>query len=143
MKKILITVTLATAVFTTTLFAQSHINVPKVVKDAFAKKFPESKNVTWESEKGNYEANWGGKSGEDNSVLYAPSGKFLEAGKAIAVNQLPAAAVTYIKSHFKSASITEAMQVTDANGKVTYEAEVHGKDIVFDEHGNFVKREKE
>jgi hypothetical protein len=33
--------------------------------------------------------------------------------------------------------------VTNANGKVTYEAEVHGKDIVFDEHGNLVKTEKE
>jgi hypothetical protein len=143
MKKILITVALATAVFTTAIFAQGHINIPKAVKEAFAKKFPEAKNVTWETEKGNYEANWGGKSGEDNSVLYTPSGKFLEAGKAIAINQLPAPAVSYVKSHYKGASITEAMQVTNANGKVTYEAEVHGKDIVFDEHGNLVKTEKE
>jgi hypothetical protein len=143
MKKILITATLAMAVFTTGLFAQNKINVPAVVKEAFAKKFPEAKNVTWETEKGNYEGNWGGKSGEDNSVLYTPAGKFLEAGKAIAVNQLPQAATSYVKSHYKGATITEAMLITKADGKVTYEAEVHGKDLVFDEHGNFVKSDKE
>lgn len=143
MKKILFTGMVSTAFFTTALFAQGHINVPKVVKDAFARKFPEAKNVTWETEKGNFEANWGGQSGEDNSVLYTPLGKFLEAGKAIALNQLPARAVSYVKSHYKGAPITEAMQITSANGKITYEAEVHGKDIIFDEHGNFVKKEKE
>ncbi|MGZ3949377.1 MAG: hypothetical protein ACXVKK_14730, partial [Flavisolibacter sp.] len=62
---------------------------------------------------------------------------------AVDVSQLPAAAVSYVKSHYKGASITEAMKVTDANGKITYEAEVHGKDVVFDEQGKFVKTEKE
>lgn len=143
MKKILITAMLATAVFTTAVIAQGHIKVPEVVKQAFAQKFPDAKNVTWERENGNYEANWGGKSGEDNSVLYTPAGKFLEAGKAIDVNQLPSAAISYVKSHYKGAAITEAMQVTKANGKLTFEAEVHGKDIAFDEHGNYLKTEKE
>lgn len=142
MKKILITAMLVTAIFRA-LFAQGRINVPKVVKDAFSKKFPEAKNVTWETEKGNYEANWGGKSGKDNSVLYTPSGQFIEAGKAITIKQLPAPVVSYVKSHYKGTSITEAMQVTNANGKMTYEAEVHGKDIVFDDKGNFIKTEKE
>jgi hypothetical protein len=35
------------------------------------------------------------------------------------------------------------MLIKHADGKVTYEAEVHGKDVVFDEHGNFMKSEKE
>jgi hypothetical protein len=143
MKKILITATLATAVFTTSLYAQTKVNVPKVVQEAFLEKFPEAKNITWEKEKGNYEANWGGKSGEDNSVLYTPAGKFLEAGKAITASQLPEPAKSYIKTHYKGASITEAMLIKHADGKVTYEAEVHGKDVVFDEHGNFMKSEKE
>jgi hypothetical protein len=143
MKKILITATLAMAVFTTGLFAQNKINVPAVVKEAFAKKFPEAKNVTWETEKGNYEGNWGGKSGEDNSVLYTPSGKFLEEGKAITSSQLPAPATSYLKSHYKGATVTETVLIKHADGKVTYEAEVHGKEVVFDEHGNVVKTEKE
>jgi len=32
--------------------------------------------------------------------------------------------------------------VTDAKGQTFYQAEVHGKDIVFTEKGDFVKAEK-
>ncbi|MDQ6814328.1 MAG: hypothetical protein M3040_11365 [Bacteroidota bacterium] len=52
-------------------------------------------------------------------------------------------AQNYIKSQYKRTSINEAALVTDANGKITYEAEVAHKDVVFDEHGNFKKTEKE
>ncbi len=40
-----------------------HIQVPSKVKSALMQKYPEAKNVGWEKENGNYEANWGGKSG--------------------------------------------------------------------------------
>ncbi len=120
---------------------KENIKVPAAVKSALAKKYADAKNVTWEKENGNYEANWGGKSGEDNSVQYTPSGNFIEIVKAIPVSQLPAKVVNYVKQHYNSAKITEAGKVTDAKGKLSYEAEVHGKDIVFDENGNFVKAE--
>ncbi len=35
-------------------------DVPAAVKSAFEKKYSQAKNVKWENEKGNYEANWGG-----------------------------------------------------------------------------------
>jgi hypothetical protein len=143
MKKYLIATVLAGSLFTSILFAQSKIPVPQVVKAAFAQKYPKVKGVNWEKEKGNYEANWGGKSGEDNSALFAPSGQFIEIAKAISVNQLPASALGYVKNHYKGSSINEASLVTDAKGKVSYEAEVNHKDVVFDEHGNFLKTEKE
>ncbi len=119
-----------------------HVNVPAVVKSALHKKYADAKNVTWEKEDGNYEANWGGQSGEDHSVQFTPAGNFIEIVNAIAVNQLPDAVTSYVKVHYKGAKITEAGKVTDAKGKLSYEAEVHGKDIVFDENGNFVKAEK-
>ena len=116
-------------------------DVPAVVKSSLQKKYPEAKNVYWEKEHGNYEANWGGKSKEDNSVQFTPTGEFIEYVKAIPVSELPKEVNTYVKSHYKGAKITEAGKVTDAHGKTFYEAEVKGKDIVFDEHGNFVKAE--
>lgn len=143
MKKYLILTGIAGSLLTASLFAQSHIAVPSVVKNAFAKKYPEAKHITWESEKGNYEANWGGKSGEDNSVLYTPKGQFIEIAKAISVKQLPSNALSYVKSHYKNASINEAAVVTDSKGKITYEAEVAHKDVVFDQQGNYVKTENE
>ena|SRR5438309_11094019 len=143
MKTYVIASAVAVALVTSTLCAQGSITVPKAVKTAFAQKYPEAKHVNWETEKGNYEANWGGKSGEDNSAMYTPSGKFLEIAKAISIEQLPASAVSYVKEHYKGSSINEAALVTDAVGKVTYEAEVNHKDVVFDQQGNFVKTEKE
>jgi hypothetical protein len=115
--------------------------VPEVVKSAFMKKFPEATKVSWEKENGNYEANWGGKSREDNSAQFTPAGDFVEIGRAMAVDALPAPVKIYVKEHQNGAKITEAMRVTDANGKITYEAEVKGKDLVFDESGKFLKTE--
>ena len=36
-------------------------DVPQAVKSALVSKYPEATKVSWEKEKGNYEANWGGK----------------------------------------------------------------------------------
>lgn len=121
--------------------SKEKITVPATVKSALSKKYPEATKVTWEKENGNYEANWGGKSGEDNSVQFTPAGNFIEIVKAIPVSELPAPVLAYVKEHYKGAKITEAGRVTDAKGKISYEAEVNRKDIIFDEKGNFVKAE--
>jgi len=121
---------------------KTKVNVPPAVRAALAKKYPHASNVTWEKENGNYEANWGGTSGEDNSVQLTPAGNFIEIVKAIPVSQLPKATLDYVKAHYKGGKINEAGKVTDANGKLSYEVEVHKKDVIFDENGNFVKEEK-
>ena len=116
-------------------------DVPAVVKEALMKKYPEAAKVGWEKEKGNYEANWGGKSGEDNSVMFTATGTFIEIVKAIPVSDLPKSIAPYIKAHYNGAKIKEAGKVTDAAGKTMYEAEIKGKDLIFDENGNFLKKD--
>lgn len=116
-------------------------DVPEPVRSALSQKYPDATNVTWEKEKGNFEANWGGKSKEDNSVVFTPDGKLVEIVKAIPVADLPPAVATYVKKNYPGAKITEAGKVTDASGKTRYEAEVKGKDLVFDEAGNFLKKD--
>jgi hypothetical protein len=113
--------------------------VPAAVRSALEKRYPTATAVTWEKEKGNFEANWGGRSKEDNSVVFSPDGQFIEQVVAIPVSSLPPAVATYIKQHHPGAKITEAGKVTDAAGKTRFEAEVKGKDLVFDEAGNFLK----
>ena len=113
--------------------------VPEVVKTELSKKYPAAKKVTWEKEKGNFEANWGGKSGEDMSVLFAPDGTFIEQVAAIDPKDLPSGVAVYVKQNYKGLKIAEAGKVTDAKGITMYEAEVHGKDLLFDEKGNFIK----
>src|SRR5690348_7892070 len=113
--------------------------VPAVVKSALLKKYPEATKVSWEKENGNYEANWGGKSGEDNAAQFTPGGVFVEIERVIPLNDLPASIKTYVKDHENGATIKEAARITDAHGKISYEAEVKGKDLIFDEGGNFIK----
>ncbi len=143
MKKYLVTIMLSSFLIAGA-YAQDlkTANVPKDVKAAFLVKYPESSKlkVAWEKEKANYEANWGGRSGEDNSALFTPTGTFIELVKAIAINQLPAKALAYIKKNRSNVKIMEAGLVTDASGTVTYEAEMKGgKELVFDKDGSFIK----
>lgn len=116
-------------------------HVPASVKEALMKKYPQASKVTWENEKGNFEANWGGKSGEDMSVLYTPAGTFVEQVAAISPSELPSGVAIYVKQHYKGVKISEAGKVTDARGTLMYEAEVKGKDLVFNEKGNFLKQD--
>src|SRR5579862_186615 len=116
-------------------------NVPLVVRSALQQKYPAVRHVTWEKEKGNFEANWGGRSGEDTSVQFDPSGNFIEFSKSIPANKLPAATLAYIKNHFKGAKVSEATKITNASGKISYEAEVNRKDLLFDSEGKFLRTE--
>ena len=89
-------------------------DVPSVVKEAFAKKYQTTLKVSWEKEKENFEANWGGKSGEDNSAVFTPGGEFVEIVNAMPVKNLPPAVFTYVKAHYNGTKINEAGKVTDA-----------------------------
>jgi hypothetical protein len=113
--------------------------VPATVREALMKKYPSATKVGWEKEKGNYEANWGGRSKEDSSVVFTPEAVFVEIVVAIPVAELPAGVAAYVKQHYPSANIKEAGRVVDAAGVVSFEAEIKGKDLIFDEKGNFVK----
>jgi hypothetical protein len=143
MKKITLLSILLTVIISGIAFPQDlkEKDVTKEVKAAFLKKYPEAKKVSWEKEKGNYEANWGGKSGEDNSAMFTPSAIFLEIVIAIPVDQLPASIVAYVSKNYKGAKIKEAGKVTDASGKHMFEAEIKGKDLIFDEKGGFIKED--
>jgi hypothetical protein len=138
-KQILVLLTVLT--ITGTVIAQNvkSTGVPAAVKAALIKKYPDASKATWEKEKGHFEANWGGKSGEDMSVTFTPQGGFVEQVAAISPASLPASVKAYLSTNYKGAKIKEAGKVTDAKGVIMYEAEVNGKDLVFDENGKFIK----
>jgi hypothetical protein len=143
MKKFILSLSILAGTMTSIAVAQDlkSKDVPEAVKTAFAKKYPDAKKVSWEKEKGNYEANWGGKSGEDSSVTFSPSAIFVQIVVAIHVDQLPAGVAPYVNNHYKGAKIREAGKVTDAAGRQMYEAEIKGKDLIFDENGVFLKED--
>lgn len=138
-KTILLSITACLFSIGTIAKATNSLEVPAAVKQSLARKYPNAAKVTWEKEKGNFEANWGGKSGEDTSVTFTPSGQFVEEVDTIPVNQLPAPVFEYIKINYKGTKVKEAGRVTDAAGKKMFEAEVKRKDLLFDENGKFLK----
>ena len=114
--------------------------VPANVKMTFQKEFP---NVAakWEKEKENYEVNFK-KVGKTMSAVITKAGVLMETETDIAVSALPAAAHDYLKMHFKGVKVKEAAKITNEKGEITFEAEVSGKDVIFDSNGNFLKVSK-
>ncbi|MCC3160159.1 PepSY-like domain-containing protein [Hymenobacter sp. 15J16-1T3B] len=119
--------------------------VPAAVTAAFHKAHPAAKQVKWEKEDGNYEAEF--KQGaEELSVVMTADGKLLETETEIRVAQLPAAVRGKLTSAYAGYQVTEAAKiVTAATGATTYEAELRkpGKkmDVIFDASGGVVKTE--
>ena len=116
--------------------------VPKVVKEAFQKEYPNTK-VKWDVEKDGFEAEfkWNGKQA---SVDYDKAGNKLATEIEIKKSELPAKALAYIATKYPNQKIKETAKITDNKNAVTYEAEVKidGKDtdLIFDTAGNFLKK---
>lgn len=107
--------------------------VPAAVKSSFSKRHPDVK-VNWEIEKANYEAGFT-VNGKENSEVYSEKGLLLETEVEINTSELPSG----VLAKLKGMKIAEAAKITKADGTVNYEAEVKGKDLLFDSNGNLIK----
>ena len=116
-------------------------DLPNAVRSAFQKQYPTAQKVKWEKEKENFEAEFKLDKTE-TSVLIDLQGNILETETEIAINQLPKTILDYVTTNCKGQKIKEAAKITDAKGVLTYEAEIKGKDLIFDEKGNFIKEIK-
>jgi hypothetical protein len=112
--------------------------VPRVVVSTFVRSFPGVKDVKWEKENGNYEANFN-ENGKKSAALIDSSGSLIESEMEIQVDALPAEARTYIAKNYKGKKIKEAAMIKLPNGTVNYEAEIKGKDVIFNNYGEFIK----
>ena len=115
--------------------------VPAAVKASFAKQYPGA-TAKWEKEDGKFEAGFD-HNGHEMSALFEANGTMTESEMGIKVSELPAAVTQYINTHHKGETIKEAAKITKANGEVNYEAEVKGKDLIFDASGKFLKEVKD
>ena len=116
-------------------------NVPAAVTTAFEKSFPNTTVKKWYKEDGGYEANFT-KDSKSMSATYDANGTWKETETDIKIAELPASVVDYIKTNYKGAGIKEAAVIETANGRM-YEAEVKGKDLLFDMDGKFLKQEED
>ncbi|MBZ5858694.1 PepSY-like domain-containing protein [Flavihumibacter profundi] len=114
---------------------------PVAVVSAFEKAFPGSSKLKWEKEGPDFEANFV-QNGKSGSAVYTSNGQLKETEWDIPVSELPKPVTDYIAKNYKGAKVKEAAKITQADGAIMYEAEVNGKDLIFDASGKFVKQEK-
>ncbi len=137
MKKLLLAGVLFVA---TNVMAQK--NIPDAAKASFAKEFPGVTVKGWDKEDGKFEAEFE-KDGKEMSAVFTANGIFEEKEMAIPVSELPAAATEYITKTHSGSKIKEASVIIKADGSKWYEAEVNGKDLIFDANGNFSKKDND
>lgn len=114
--------------------------VPAAVKASFTKQYP-GVAVKWEKENGKYEAGFK-QNGNTMSALFEANGTMTESEMDIKIADLPASVTAYVKEHYKGKSIKEGAKITKADGTVNFEAEVDGKDLIFDANGKFLREMK-
>ena len=136
MKKVFVAFALFIAI---SCIAQS---TPEAVKASFAKNFPGLTVKKWDKEDGNYEANFS-KDGKTMSATFDANGKWMETESDIKVSELPLSVANYVKTNYKGAAIKEAATIEKPGGEKMYEAEVKGKDLLFDMKGKFLKAEED
>jgi hypothetical protein len=141
MKKLLSLLALATTIgFSAYSQKIDASKVPAAVKAAFEKQYP-GVSVKWEKEYGKYEAGFK-QNGNTMSALYEANGTMTESEMDIKVSDLPASVLAYVKENYKDKKIKEGAKITKSDGTVNYEAEVDGKDVIFDAKGKFLKEMK-
>ena len=136
-KGILLLALVSTTVFSAQAQKLEASKIPDAVKASFLKHYP-GVTATWEKEGGKYEAGFK-KNSSKMSALFEPTGIMTESEISIKTSAIPKAALTYVKEHYKGKTIKEGAKITKADGTVNFEAEVDGKDVIFDAKGNFLK----
>ncbi len=143
MKSIIISAILVFSINTTFAQKMKEAEVPAKVKESFAKKYPGTKVEEWEKEGADYEAEFDLNKVESSAVFEA-NGTFKELEQEIKTTALPKAVTDYCTKTFTGYKLAEAAKITDAAGKMMYEAEMtNGKehfDALFDDKGNFSKK---
>ncbi len=139
MKKVIITV--SAIVVSMNMATAQHLKeakVPTLVKEGLHKQFPTAKVTGWEQEGANYEAEFVMNKVETSALLDA-TGKLIETESEIATTELPKAVTDYLAKNHKGEKVKEAAKIVEAGGKIKYEAEIKGKDLLFDESGTLIK----
>src|ERR1035437_669299 len=142
MKKIILILTIALFVNYANAQKIDSKDLPASVSGAFAKLYPAIKDVKWERENGNFEANFDLNKVE-TSAIFDPVGNLLETESEIKVSDLPKNTTDYVTKTYPGVKIKEASKIKDAKGKITFEAAWKGMEVIFDEKGNFLKEHKE
>lgn len=113
--------------------------IPTPAKITLARLYPAATRVKWGKEARDYEASFSNK-GQSMSLVVDPKGTVKETETVIAARALPAPVQAYVAKKMPGKPISEAAIIVDAAGTKRYEAEVNGKDYLFDAAGKPLKK---
>lgn len=133
MRNILILAIFACATIDVNAQKMSADKIPSVVKESLAKQYPNAKLAKWDKEKADYEASFK-MDGKDMSVVFDGKGVEKEVETDIKFSELPMPVQTALKG-----KKVKEVAVIKKGGKTFYEAEVGGKDLLFEADGKMVK----
>ncbi|MES2516881.1 MAG: hypothetical protein V4585_02165 [Bacteroidota bacterium] len=133
MKKLLILAIFAFVTIEVNAQKMTADKVPSAVKESFAKQYPTVKTAKWGKEDADYEASFK-MDGKDMSVVLDGKGVEKEVETDIKFSELPMPVQTALKGK----KVKEAA-IIKKGGKTLYEAEVGGKDLLFDADGKMMK----
>jgi N12 class adenine-specific DNA methylase len=142
MKKILVTIGIATYGLSICAQKMSDDKVPAVVKNSFIALYPTAKVIKWEKENELFEAEFNNNNIE-TSVLFEVAGNMVQTEVEIPVNSLPIKTIVYARTNLAGKKIAEATKITDSKSIITYEVEIGDADYLFDNNGNFISQEFE
>lgn len=117
-------------------------DVPAAVIQSFQNEFPGVRVEKWEKEGANFEAEFDLNKIE-NSVVYDAGGKRLEHEVELKPSELPKFVLEYFEKNLPGKKIKEASKSTDAEGTITYEAEVGDTEYRFQEAVGLMGQETE
>jgi len=118
--------------------------VPAQVKAKFQSLFHAARDIKWRKQKnGSYEAEFKQNTSELGATIDSV-GNLKETEKEMKVSELSKSIFNYVAKNYPDYKITEAAQITYADGKPIYEAEItKGKDVfdlLFDGSFKFIKK---
>lgn len=116
--------------------------VTQIIEEAFKNLHPTAAILKWNDEPPIWEAKY--KDGlEKGAVSFNNKAEVVETELVISESQLPNASVIsdYIKVHYSNEKIQGCEKITKQDGTNTYEIQITGKELVFDNTGKFLNEE--
>lgn len=139
MKKVFLAMLVMVASLTFTNCSERN-KAPQAVQTVMKNMYPGISKINWSDEGGNtWEAEFK-NNGIKTSVTFQANGAVKEVEEEIAFSDFPKTALDYIKQNFPNEKIKEIAKMTNANGMITYEAEIKGTDYIFDTQGNLISK---
>jgi uncharacterized protein YicC (UPF0701 family) len=132
------TILMGIMAFATLTSQAQKTTIPDAVKAKVTATYPKATAVKFEKEGKEFEAGFKNE-GKEMSILMDAQGNILETETDITVAELPKGVQEYLTKNFKGKKIKEASTIVDAKGVKKFEAEIGGKDYLFDEKGNLLK----